>query len=49
LTRRALEAHLRDHGCVQLREGARHAIWGNAALDLRAPLPLRAGGRVEQN
>jgi mRNA interferase HicA len=38
LKRRELEAHLREHGCEVLREGANHAIWGNAARDLRAPV-----------
>jgi mRNA interferase HicA len=39
LTRRALERHLREHGCTLLREGANHAIWANLERDVRAPLP----------
>lgn len=39
MTRRELERHLRDHGCVLLREGSNHAIWSNPDRDLRVPLP----------
>jgi len=39
LKRRELEAHLREHGCEVLREGANHAIWVNVPRDLRAPVP----------
>jgi mRNA interferase HicA len=39
MKRRDLEAHLRNHGCQLLRQGANHAIWNNAARDLRAPVP----------
>jgi hypothetical protein len=39
LKRRELERHLRHCGCEPLREGANHAIWTNAILDLRAPVP----------
>jgi mRNA interferase HicA len=37
--REQLERHLRDHGCEVIREGGRHTIWSNAALDRRAPVP----------
>jgi len=30
---------MRACGCEPLREGANHAIWTNAILDLRAPVP----------
>jgi predicted RNA binding protein YcfA (HicA-like mRNA interferase family) len=39
LKRRDLEAHLRNHGCSELREGTNHAIWSNPDRDLRAPVP----------
>jgi hypothetical protein len=37
--RQELERHLVEHGCVELREGARHTIWLNPDRDLRASLP----------
>jgi len=31
--------HLHDHGCVQLREGARHSWWHNPTLNKRSAVP----------
>ena len=39
MKRQELPLHLRDHGCVQLREGARHSWWHNAALNKRSAIP----------
>jgi len=37
--RRALERHLRDHGCIRAREGSRHVIWLNPATGASATVP----------
>jgi mRNA interferase HicA len=29
MKRRALLRHLQEHGCVLVREGGSHSIWGN--------------------
>lgn len=39
MKRQELLRHLRDHGCVQLREGARHSWWHNPALNKRSAIP----------
>jgi mRNA interferase HicA len=35
----ALIAHLRAHGCVLVREGAKHSWWGNPASGRRSAVP----------
>jgi len=30
---------MRDHGCLQLREGARHSWWHNPVLNKRSAIP----------
>jgi len=37
--RQQLERHIVEHGCEVLREGGKHTIWHNSALDVRAPVP----------
>jgi mRNA interferase HicA len=37
--RRALLAHLAAHGCVLVREGAKHSWWGNPANGQRSAVP----------
>jgi mRNA interferase HicA len=37
--RRELERHLRAHGCVPVREGAKHSIWRNPATGSQTSLP----------
>ena len=39
MRRQQLERHLVEHGCEVLREGGKHTIWHNPALDIRAPVP----------
>jgi hypothetical protein len=39
IKRAALERHLREHGCVPKREGARHSIWFNPATERSSSLP----------
>ena len=39
MKRRDLIRHLLAHGCVLIREGARHSWWGNAAADKRSAVP----------
>ncbi|MBA2450147.1 MAG: type II toxin-antitoxin system HicA family toxin [Chloroflexi bacterium] len=39
MKRRDLERHLREHGCVPLREGARHSVWENPSTEKRSTLP----------
>ncbi len=31
--------HLREHGCVLVREGARHSWWRNSAQNKRSSVP----------
>ena len=31
--------HLRKHGCVLLREGSKHSLWGNPELGTRTAVP----------
>ena len=31
--------HLREHGCVFLREGGRHSWWHNASQNKRSAIP----------
>jgi mRNA interferase HicA len=40
--RHELIAHLRAHGCVLIREGARHSWWGNPANKQRSAVPRHA-------
>ncbi|MGI8439179.1 MAG: type II toxin-antitoxin system HicA family toxin [Thermoleophilaceae bacterium] len=42
MKRRALERHLRAHGCRLLREGGNHAVWSNPISDERAPVARHA-------
>jgi mRNA interferase HicA len=37
--RRDLIAHLREHDCNLVREGARHSWWGNPANQQRSAVP----------
>jgi len=39
MKRRRLVAHLKAHGCVLIREGARHSWWGNPANNRRSSVP----------
>jgi mRNA interferase HicA len=39
LKRQALIAHLRAHGCVLVREGAKHSWWGNPMNNRRSAVP----------
>lgn len=39
ITRRQLLRHLTDHGCLLLREGAKHSIWQNPRVDRRTTVP----------
>ncbi|HEX8275482.1 MAG TPA: type II toxin-antitoxin system HicA family toxin [Longimicrobiaceae bacterium] len=39
MKRRALLAHLAAHGCVLVREGAKHSWWGNPANGQRSAVP----------
>jgi mRNA interferase HicA len=39
MKRQGLLRHLHDHGCAQLREGARHSWWHNPALNKRSAVP----------
>ncbi len=42
MKRRDLIAHLSAHGCVSLREGARHSWWHNPLLNTRSAIPRHA-------
>jgi hypothetical protein len=37
--RRALIRHLIEHGCEELREGARHTVWWNPAKRQTSTVP----------
>ena len=39
MKRREFLRHLREHGCVLVREGAEHSIWENPATNNRASIP----------
>ena len=39
MKRTALIKHLRRNGCEQIREGAKHSWWGNAASNTRTAVP----------
>ena len=39
MKRRDLLKHLSYHGCVFLREGARHSWWHNPELNSRSAIP----------
>jgi mRNA interferase HicA len=39
MKRRDLLAHLTNHGCFLLREGARHSWWHNPTLNKRSAVP----------
>jgi hypothetical protein len=39
MNRTALLRHLREHGCVFVREGRRHSWWSNPAQNLRSSVP----------
>ena len=39
MKRRALIKHLKKHGCVLIREGKRHAVWGNPVMNTKTPVP----------
>lgn len=41
VTRPRARSPLGDRGCVLLRDGSNHAIWGESRLDLRVPPPRR--------
>lgn len=39
MKRQELLRHLHHHGCMQLREGARHSWWHNPVLNKRSAVP----------
>ncbi len=39
MKRRRLIRHLRKHGCSLIREGKKHAIWGNPLMNTKTPVP----------
>lgn len=39
MKRTELLKHLREHGCVFIREGGSHSWWGNPVLNLRSSVP----------
>ena len=39
MKRHEVIAHLRDHGCGLVREGANHSWWGNPANNQRSAVP----------
>lgn len=39
MKRNQLVAHLREHGCVFIREGSRHSWWGNPLQNKRSSVP----------
>ncbi len=39
MKRHELIAHLKRHGCVLIREGAKHSWWGNPANNRRSAVP----------
>ena len=39
MKRRDLISHLQLHGCVLIREGAKHSWWGNPANGKRTAVP----------
>jgi mRNA interferase HicA len=39
MKRSVLLAHLREHGCELLREGARHSWWHHPVLNKRSAVP----------
>ena len=39
MKRRRLIRHLRKHGCFLIREGRKHAIWGNPVMNTKTPVP----------
>jgi mRNA interferase HicA len=42
MKRKALLAHLRQHGCELLREGGRHSWWFNSLNNKRSSVPRHA-------
>ncbi len=39
MKRGKLVRHLRNHGCVLIREGGRHAIWANPGKNKKSAVP----------
>jgi hypothetical protein len=39
VNRRALERHLRQHGCILHHHGRRHDVWLNPQTQAQAPVP----------
>ena len=39
MRRRRLLSHLQAHGCVFIREGGRHSIWGNPENNYQTAVP----------
>jgi len=39
MKRTELLKHLREHGCVFIREGGSHSWWGNPAVNRRSSVP----------
>ncbi len=39
MKRRALLSHLQEYGCVSVREGASHSIWGNPHTGRKEAIP----------
>jgi len=42
MKRTELLKHLREQGCVLIREGGRHSWWGNPDQDRRSSVPRHA-------
>jgi len=39
MKRRALLAHLQEHGCTSIREGGSHSIWSNPRSGRKESIP----------
>ena len=39
MKRRKLIAHLRKHKCEQIREGSKHSLWVNQAVNAKSTVP----------
>jgi predicted RNA binding protein YcfA (HicA-like mRNA interferase family) len=45
MKRRALLAHLQEHGCMSAREGGSHSIWTNAQTGRKESIPRQNAQR----
>ena len=39
MKRRTLIKHLKNHGCSLIREGKKHAVWGNPVMNTKTTVP----------